>query len=498
MKLWIKQNKEKRLKIDYKPKGLMKKQKLDFMKYQYEEIGARIKEYRLSQGLGQDDFSEVITNKIDYEEKEVSIQANVMSSIENGKIFGKNKNFLPDKTLQILSDVLKKSKVEIIFGNETDLKDFVMKLYYQIVVNIHPVLLGDSFPAYMADIFPKLEGFLIDDNMESENPEVWLEQVHTLQSIMSPILYTGEYYYYELYEATQALQKSMLWFAPLSYVTAVNEIDGVNYYNYDRKLLDEWDDYHYYIPTWDEDASLYLTYFAKAKTHWEMCNHDLVSSFKNKILRYEDKIKFSDLNRLILNWIKHDFIRVLQQLEKRLRSEELYSIGYHVYDLMRPIVETAEKSKIPLGVLRDEEIQVEYFPRVWEIEQLADEVFKDTESITNDINLSNRHSEEIIKQGKKEIYDEYNKKEWDRKVYKEKVEKSALYSKHFNHIYKKYYDNDGKKMVIPELLGKQRFVASEIKNLALLQYAQNLTNMQAKYLAVLSREEFIRYFNVDI
>ena len=102
MKLWIKQNKEKRLKIDYKPKGLMKKQKLDFMKYQYEEIGARIKEYRLSQGLGQDDFSEVITNKIDYEEKEVSIQANVMSSIENGKIFGKNKNFLPDKTLQIL------------------------------------------------------------------------------------------------------------------------------------------------------------------------------------------------------------------------------------------------------------------------------------------------------------------------------------------------------------------------------------------------------------
>lgn len=41
-----------------------------------------------------------------------------------------------------------------------------MKLYYQIVVNIHPVLLGDSFPAYMADIFPKLEGFLIDDDLE--------------------------------------------------------------------------------------------------------------------------------------------------------------------------------------------------------------------------------------------------------------------------------------------------------------------------------------------
>ncbi|WP_259757430.1 hypothetical protein [Lactococcus lactis] len=31
------------MKIDYKPKDLMKKQKLDFMKYQYEEIGARIK-----------------------------------------------------------------------------------------------------------------------------------------------------------------------------------------------------------------------------------------------------------------------------------------------------------------------------------------------------------------------------------------------------------------------------------------------------------------------
>ena len=69
----------------------MKKKKLDFMKYQYEEIGARIKEYRVSQGLGQDDFSETITNKVDCEEKEISIQSNVLSAIENGKIFGKNK-----------------------------------------------------------------------------------------------------------------------------------------------------------------------------------------------------------------------------------------------------------------------------------------------------------------------------------------------------------------------------------------------------------------------
>ncbi|MCT0017223.1 hypothetical protein EFE32_10400 [Lactococcus lactis subsp. lactis] len=370
--------------------------------------------------------------------------------------------------------------------------------FYQIVVNIHPVLLGDLFPAYMADIFPKLEGFLIDDDLKEKNPIAWLKQVSRFTEKMETIFFTGEYYYYELYEATQALQKSMLWFAPLSYVTAVDEIDGKKYYNYDRKLLDEWDDYQYYIPTWDENASLYLTYFAKSKTHWEMCSHDLVFSFKNKILRYEDKIKFSDLNRLILNWVKHDFIRIMQQLEKRLRNEGLYSIGYHVYDLMRPVVKAAERSETPHGVLREEDIQVEYFPRIWEIEHLADEVFKDTESIANDINLSVRHSEEIIKQGRNELYQKHNENHWNREVYKEKVEKSALYSKHFNHIYKKYYDNDGKKLVIPELLGKQRFVASEIKNLALLQYAQNLTNMQAKYLAVLSREEFVRYFNVDI
>ena len=84
------------------------------------------------------------------------------------------------------------------------------------------------------------------------------------------------------------------------------------------------------------------------------------------------------------------------------------------------------------------------------------------------------------------------------KFIKKKVEKSALYSKYFSQIYKKYYDNDGKKLAIPELLGKQRFIASEIKNLSLLRYAQNLTNMQAKYLAVLSREEFLQYFNHDI
>ncbi|KST79336.1 hypothetical protein E34_0842 [Lactococcus lactis subsp. lactis] len=486
------------MKIDYKPKGLMKKQKLDFMKCQYEEIGARIKEYRISQGLGQDDFSETITNKVDYEEKEISIQPNVMSSIENGKIFGKNKNFLPDKTLQILSDVLEKSKEEIIFGDEKDLEAFVMKLYYQIVVNIHPVLLGDYFPGYLADIFPKTKGLLIDDELEVKNPSVWREQISNLRSIMDSIFYTGKYYYYELYEATQALQKSMIWYAPLSYVTAVDEIDGINYYNYDRKLLDDWDDYQYYIPTNDENASLYLTYFAKARTHWEMCSHELVSSFKNKILRYEEKIKFSDLNRLILNWIKHDFIRIMQQLEKRLKSEELYSIGYHVYDLMRPVVKTAEESETAHGVLKEEEIQVEYFPRVWEIEHLADEVFRNAETITNDIDLSNRHSEEIIKQGKKELYQKHDENHWNREIYKEKVDKSDLYSSRFSQIYEKYYYNDGKKLVIPELLGEQRFVALEIKNLALLQYAQTLTNMQIKYLAVLSREEFLQYFNRDI
>ncbi|NHI77835.1 helix-turn-helix domain-containing protein [Lactococcus petauri] len=485
------------MKISYKPEGLMKNQKLDFMKYQYEEIGARIKEFRLSQGLGQDDFSETITNKVDCEEKEISIQPNVLSAIENGKIFGKNKNFLPDKTLQILSDVLKKSKEEIIFGDEKDLKIFVRKLYYQIVVNIHPVILGDLFPAYLADIFPKLKDFLMTDEFKFKNPKLWLQQATRLKLQMEGILHIGEYYYYELYEATQALQKSMLWYAPLSYVTAVDEIDGKNYYNYDRKLLDEWDDYQYYFPTRDEYASLYLTYFAKARTHWEMCSRELISSFKSKVLRYDDKIKFSDLNRRILNWVKHDFIQIMQQLEKRLRSEELYSIGYHVYDLMRPVVKAAEQSETPHGVLVEEDIQVEYFPRVWEIEHLADEVFKDSESITNDINLTSRHSEEIIKQGKKELYDEHAEKQWNREVYKEEVDKSAIYWDEFEEVHRKYYFNEGKKLIIPELLGGQRFVAKEIKNLALLQYAQTLTYMQEKYLTLMGREEFIKYFNVE-
>ena len=73
-----------------------------------------------------------------------------------------------------------------------------------------------------------------------------------------------------------------------------------------------------------------------------------------------------------------------------------------------------------------------------------------------------------------------------------------MYFENFNQIYYKYFYSDGKKLVIPELLGEQRFVGALIKNPALLQYAQNLTNMQEKYLDVLSREEFIRYFNVDI
>ena len=57
----------------------------------------------------------------------------------------------------------------------------------------------------------------------------------------------------------------------------------------------------------------------------------------------------------------------------------------------------------------------------------------------------------------------HNKKEWDREVYKEKVDKSDLYFENFGQIYEKYFYNDGKKLVIPELLGEQRFVAAEIK-----------------------------------
>lgn len=137
---------------------------------------------------------------------------------------------------------------------------------------------------------------------------------------MKTIVITGEYYYYELYEATQALQKSILWFAPLSYVTSLDEIDGKKYYNYDRKLLDKWDDYQYYIPTRDENASLYLTYFAKAKT-LEMASHDLIYFLlKYKILIYEIKIKFSDLNRLILKWVKHDFYTNYATIRKKIEK----------------------------------------------------------------------------------------------------------------------------------------------------------------------------------
>lgn len=487
----------KEMERNYAPLDQMKKQKVDFMSYQYEEIGHRIKEFRLSQGLGQDDFSEVITNKVDYEEKEVSIQPNVLSAIENGKIFGKNKNFLPEKTLRILSNVLGKTKEEIIFGDEKQLKAFVMKLYYQIVVNVHPVLLGDTFPGYLSDIFPTIngKGFDISDELKVENPEAWMEHVNDLQLVMSEMFHTGDYYYYELYEATQALQKTMQWYAPLAYVQSVDEIGGKTYYNYDKDLLGEEDDFQYYIPTRDENASLWLTYFAIAKTQWEMSSRELVLSFRHKILKDNDKIKFSDLNRLILNWVNHDFIRVMQQLEKRLEAEELYSMGYHVYNLISPVIKTIENPKLSHKILVEEEINVEYVPRIWGLEHLADEVFKDTKSLTNDIDLTARHSEPIIKQGKKEMYQRQEKRGWNRDVYKEDVNKSLLFT-NFDVLYNKY-NEEGKVFKIPELLGSQRFVASGIKNLALLRYAQSLTYLQVQYLSVLSREEFIKYFNVE-
>lgn len=78
------------------------------------------------------------------------------------------------------------------------------KLYYQIVVNIHPVILGDLFSAYLADIFPKLKDFLMTDEFKFKNPKLWLQQAKRLKLQMEGIFHIGEYYYYGLYEAAQA------------------------------------------------------------------------------------------------------------------------------------------------------------------------------------------------------------------------------------------------------------------------------------------------------
>lgn len=115
---------------------------IEIMKYKQIEIGQRIKNLRLAKSLRQDDFISLITNKGNREEKDVSIAPNVLQKIENGEIFGKNKNYLSEKQLQILSDVLEISKREIIFGKEEKIKEFVMQFFYQAVTNIHPKLLG--------------------------------------------------------------------------------------------------------------------------------------------------------------------------------------------------------------------------------------------------------------------------------------------------------------------------------------------------------------------
>ncbi|MQQ79941.1 hypothetical protein GFV15_02960 [Lactococcus lactis] len=305
-------------------------------------------------------------------------------------------------------------------------------------------------------------------------------------------LYGNPHYFYkELNSVTKAIQEAMRWFAPLSYIMVTEEIEGEKYYHYDWYLLGKDDIFDYYLPTHDRNSDAYFTYFAHSKILWEINAKSLVQSFYNQVIPNAEKIKFGNLDSLITKWMKGDFVKIINSSEKLLRKNQLYAIGYQVYDLNRTVVEWV-RQKNATSLMNYDLVDIEYRPMIWQNEELRYKLFKDTKTLTGDWDLSVYHNENP----NEELTERHEKNHWNEEVIHDKIIKPNLYDGHYENIFEKHR-NEGKYFNIPSLLSDQSYVANQIENASKLLYAQQLTNMQAKWLSVMDRDEFLSHFNIE-
>lgn len=295
---------------------------MEFIKYKQEAIGRRLSEQRKEMGYNSD---EIMIEDPDNWENDRIIPQNIVSTIENGRMYEGNRNFISNKYLSIFQEVLELTREQIIFGYETDIEVFVMEIFYQVAMNIHPELLVKTDETMLRKAF---------------------ETLPHLQSRCSKDLFkTEEYFNPRLSNSTTAVQEAMRWCGLLSFVMAKKEVNGRNYYHFDNDLVK--------VPGMNIDELEAFdgiqTYFESLAVLWSITKLELICSFRGNVIKRSAELKMKkgtfdlpriiDIDKLILKWIINDLVQIMKQMEAKLRGNDLLSIGYQIYDLMSPLTE---------------------------------------------------------------------------------------------------------------------------------------------------------------
>lgn len=224
-----------------------------------------------------------------------------MSTLENGETFQNNKSYLTKKVLRELSDQLGVCPRQIILGKNEDIERFVRELYYQVALNI--------------------------DSSKDENN------------------------FAEILPVTSSIQKAMRWSGSLSYIMVPKNFQGIEYYGFDAKYIDN-DIRKYYM--YDKNPEkIYLYYLG---IFWLILRKKLTSSFITTIYPDEDmSVGTKELDTNILNWLSKGFINIVERTEKILRNSAFFSIGFEIFNL------TSELRKIEKESLsKNDSVSIEY------------------------------------------------------------------------------------------------------------------------------------------
>lgn len=454
---------------------------MEFMKYKYKQIGHRIQTLRNSKGLTQEDFSTA-------EDDIPTIQANVLSAIENGEIYKGNTSFLTNGNISRLSFELNLTAAEIIFGNDEEVETLVRELFYQVVTNIRPEFVTQRFPEYLSKAITDVSNIVSGIFSQRKN-----ERKLVLTEMLQAFKISNSNFSDELNPATQSIFHAMRWVAPLSSVMNAKKIDGKKYYFLDYRLLELYGIYDYYLPSHDEKSNLYFTYFAYSKLLWEAAREKLVHSFKNVVIPDKSKITFLKLDGLIKKWLLNSFVDDIKETENKFKNNELLQIGYEVFDLSRAIIRIISDSELMKEINNKDLIEIEYRPLIWQNRDMNFNLFKDARTLSANWDFTVYHSEDHDK----ELEEEHIGKGWNERTIKERVRVSDLYDyDSYRKIFEKYKE-DGKYVVIPKLLTGQRFISDKIKLDALISQVRYLTVMQSAYLTLWDKDEFFNYFNLD-
>ena len=460
---------------------------MEFMKYKQVEIGQRIWRFRKEKGLSAEDFVAMVQNKVSLEENQKGINSNELSFMENGRLFGNNKSFIPEKKLKILADNLDKSRVEIIFGNKSEEESFIRQLFYQVATNLHPRIVSQKMPIVLTVGIPELAELLPENILYYPNSMQYMTTGFYLNKISDYFHYSMPFYE-ELYPATRTIHEAMRWFAPLSYVMVEEDIEGTSHYHYDRNLLDEDDYSSEHLPDFTEETSLYLSYFDQLKILWEISKERLIQSFNSFVIPSQIEIDFKKLDDLITKWILGDFKKQSKKSEEILRGNELFAIGYEIYDMLLEMKKWTANEDQYMQLANEQMITIEYRTKKSRRKYKEFDGFKGAKTITNNWDLT------IFDTSLPNDNQSIDVEEME--TISEEVPQGILYEPKSHKLVVNKYNEEGRYAVIPGLLSNQRVVTDNIKFKAVLFQARFLMQIQDEYLKLMDRDEFLQHLKI--